>query len=180
MVSCVQLFVTPWTAACQASLSITSSWSLPKIMSIEMTGWHHQLDGHEFEWTRGVGDGQGSLACCSPWGRKKLHTTEGLNWTEPEKKKKISLPSLTQGFAVTNICGINMSPVNNVLIKRKMVGPFMVKPGSVDTTDYICIAEKLKFYWKFFDFLRIRTTNGPPLWAGGRVLQAVPLKLDRV
>ena len=108
--------------------------------------------------------------------------TQLRDWTElnQKKKKKKSLPSLTQGFAVTNICGINMSPVNNVLIKRKMVGPFMVKPGSVDTTDYICIAEKLKFYWKFFDFLRIRTTNGPPLWAGGRVLQAVPLKLDRV
>ena len=36
----------------------------------EMAGWHHQLDGHEFEQAPGVGDGQGSLACCSPWGRK--------------------------------------------------------------------------------------------------------------
>ena len=37
----------------------------------EMAGWHHQLDGHEFEHALGVGDGQGSLACCSPWGRKE-------------------------------------------------------------------------------------------------------------
>ena len=37
----------------------------------EMVGWHHQLNGHEFEWTPGVGDGQGGLACCSPWGRKE-------------------------------------------------------------------------------------------------------------
>ena len=37
---------------------------------------HHQLDGHEFEQTLGVGDGQGSLACCSPWGRKELDMTE--------------------------------------------------------------------------------------------------------
>ena len=44
----------------------------------EMVGWHHQLDGHEFEPALGVGDGQGSLACCSPWGRKELDTTEGL------------------------------------------------------------------------------------------------------
>ena len=44
--------------------------------------WHHQLDEHEFEWTPGVGDGQGGLACCSPWGRKELDTTERLNWTE--------------------------------------------------------------------------------------------------
>ena len=48
----------------------------------EMVGWHHRLDGHGFGWTLGVGDGQGSLACCSPWGRKELDTTELLNWTE--------------------------------------------------------------------------------------------------
>ena len=45
----------------------------------EMVGWHHQLDGHEFEQFPGVGDGQGGLACCSPWGRKELDTTEQLN-----------------------------------------------------------------------------------------------------
>ena len=42
----------------------------------EMVGWHHQLDGHEFEQALGVGDGQGGLACCSPWGHKELDTTE--------------------------------------------------------------------------------------------------------
>ena len=48
----------------------------------EMAGWHHGLDGHESEWTPGVGDGQGGLACCDSWGRKKSDTTEWLNWTE--------------------------------------------------------------------------------------------------
>ena len=48
----------------------------------EMAGWHHQLNGHESEQTPGVGDWQGSLACCSPWGRKELDMTEQLNWTE--------------------------------------------------------------------------------------------------
>ena len=48
----------------------------------EMVGWHHQLSGHEFEWTPGVGDGQKSLACCSPWGLKESETNEQLNWTE--------------------------------------------------------------------------------------------------
>ena len=43
-----------------------------------MVGWHHQ-DEHEFEQALGVGDGQGSLTCCSPWGRKDLDTTEQLN-----------------------------------------------------------------------------------------------------
>ena len=46
----------------------------------EMDGWHYQLDGHEFEQAPGVGDGQGSLVCCSPWGRKELDMTEQLNW----------------------------------------------------------------------------------------------------
>ena len=48
----------------------------------EMVWWHHRLDGHEFEWTLGVGDGQGILACCSPWCHKESDTTEGLNWTD--------------------------------------------------------------------------------------------------
>ena len=51
----------------------------------EMVGWHHQLDGHGFGWTPGVGDGQGGLACCSSWGRKESDMTEQLNWTEPCK-----------------------------------------------------------------------------------------------
>ena len=48
----------------------------------EIAGWHHWLDGRESEWTPGVGDGQGSLACCDSWGRKESDTTERLNWTE--------------------------------------------------------------------------------------------------
>ena len=46
----------------------------------EMVGWYHQLDGHEFEQTPGVGDGQGSLTCYSPWGRKESDTTERLHF----------------------------------------------------------------------------------------------------
>ena len=45
----------------------------------DIIGWHHQLDGHEFEQALGGGDGQGSLACCSPWGHKEWDTTERLN-----------------------------------------------------------------------------------------------------
>ena len=45
----------------------------------ETVGWYHQLDGHEFEQALGIGDAQGSLACCSPWGGKGLNTTEQLN-----------------------------------------------------------------------------------------------------
>ena len=48
----------------------------------ELVGWHHRLDGHEFEQLPGVGKGQEILACCSPWGRKQSDTTELLNRTE--------------------------------------------------------------------------------------------------
>ena len=64
----------------------------------EMVGWHHWLNGHEFEQALGVGDGQESLACCSPWGCKDSDTTEQLNWTEillilpPRRTQAHSLP----------------------------------------------------------------------------------------
>ena len=51
----------------------------------EVVGWHHWLNGHEFEQAPGAGEGQESLACCSPWGHKESDTTEWLNWTELEK-----------------------------------------------------------------------------------------------
>ena len=51
----------------------------------EMAGWHPWLDGCESEWTPGVGDGQGGLACCDSWGCKESDTTERLNWTELKK-----------------------------------------------------------------------------------------------
>ena len=52
----------------------------------EMVGWHHRLSGHEFEWTLGVGDEQGGLACCIPWGRKELRHdwATKLNWRASE------------------------------------------------------------------------------------------------
>ena len=56
----------------------------------EMAGWHHQLDGHESEWTPGVGDGQGGLACCDSWGHKESDTTEWLNWTQLNYGKDMS------------------------------------------------------------------------------------------
>ena len=51
----------------------------------EMVGWHPQHDGHEFEQALGIGDGQGGLECCRPWGRKESDMTEQLNWSENKK-----------------------------------------------------------------------------------------------
>ena len=57
----------------------------------EMAGWHHWLDSRESEWTAGVGDGQGGLACCSSWGRKKSDTTEQLNWSLSSQSHLVSV-----------------------------------------------------------------------------------------
>ena len=57
-------------------------WEEKGMTEDEMVGWHHWLNGHEFEQAPGVGDGQGGLACYSPWGGKGSDTTERLNWTE--------------------------------------------------------------------------------------------------
>ena len=53
--------------------------------------WHHWLDGHESEWTLGVGDGQGGLACCNSWGRKESDMTKRLNWTDSYEMESYSI-----------------------------------------------------------------------------------------
>ena len=63
----------------------------------EMAGWHHRLDGHEFGWTSGVVDGQGSLACCNSWDCKESDTTEWLNWTERKQFSLFLLYVIVQG-----------------------------------------------------------------------------------
>ena len=57
----------------------------------EMVGWHHWLDGHEFKQAPGVGDGQGSLACCGPWGHKESDMTELPNWLIPKTSTILSI-----------------------------------------------------------------------------------------
>ena len=57
-------------------------WEDKGLTEDEMVGWHHSLYGLEFEQAPGVGDGQGSLVCCFPWGHKELDMTVQLNWTE--------------------------------------------------------------------------------------------------
>ena len=52
-----------------------------------MVGWHHQLHGHEFEQAQGAGEGQGNIACCSPWGQKEQDMTEQLNNKKVVKEK---------------------------------------------------------------------------------------------
>ena len=72
----------------------------------EMVGWHHQLNGHEFEQAPGVSDGQGSLGCCSPWGLKELDKTERLNWTEDPLYYLLFSPVFARLFPSNYICQI--------------------------------------------------------------------------
>ena len=65
----------------------------------EMAGWHHRLDGHEFEWTPRVGDGQAGLVCCDSWGRKKSDATEQLNWID------CSLAQMCWPHLIGFVCG---------------------------------------------------------------------------
>ena len=70
----------------------------------EMVGWHHWHSGHGFGWTRGVGDGQGGMACCGSWGLKESDVTEQLNWTEDrlirEKYTNLSKYYVTMGALI--------------------------------------------------------------------------------
>ena len=100
----------------------------------ETIGWHHRLCAHELEQVPGAGDGQGSLACCSPWGHKESDMTEWLNWTElksfprsrysqgfkerpqgPENLKDSSIPSgrSWDGMSIEQLCWfkINILPI---------------------------------------------------------------------
>ena len=78
----------------------------------EMAGWHHWLDGRESEWTPGVDDGQGGLACCDSWGHRELDTTERLNWTELMKVNvKVVHSYLT-------LCNLMDSTVHGILQAR--------------------------------------------------------------
>ena len=62
-----------------------------------MAGWHHRLDGREFEWTLRVSDRQGGLACCNSWGHKESDVTEWLNWTELKMEKQATQNSFLGG-----------------------------------------------------------------------------------
>ena len=71
----------------------------------EMVGWHHLLDGHEFERTLRVGDRQGGLACCESWGCKELDTPEQLDWSELNwinKKLEVLLRVLPWNLLITH------------------------------------------------------------------------------
>ena len=90
-----RLLRVPWTARTSNHSilkEINPGYSLEGMTENEMAGRHHRLNGREFEWTPGVGDGQGGLACCNSWGCKESDMTERLNWTELFWKVLLAYP----------------------------------------------------------------------------------------
>ena len=96
-------------------------WEEKGMTEDEMVGWHHWLDGHEFEQAPGVGYGQGYLVCCSPWGCKELGMTEWLNWTKMgEWQQTLEIKETLQAIIKlsTNssaFCLHNVTILNNII-----------------------------------------------------------------
>ena len=92
----------------------------------EMVGWHHRLNGHEFEQAPGVGDGQGSLVCCTLWGRKKSDTTEKLHWCS----RKINISMKITSALIWVIRGVRtlVFYINNYSL---LVVPWGITSGSL-------------------------------------------------
>ena len=91
----------------------------------EMAGWHHWLDGHESEWTPGVGDGQGGLACCDSWGLKESDMTERLKWSE-----------LTRWTFVGKVMSLLFNMLSRLIItflprSKRLLIPWLQSPSAV-------------------------------------------------
>ena len=120
----------------------------------EMAGWHHQLDGHEFEWTLRVGDGQGGLACCDSWGHKESDTTEWLNWTELKPLKwfpnKGSYWSLSVQFSLLKLMSIELvMPSNHLILCRPPLLLPLIFPSIRVFSNESVLRIRWPNYWSF-------------------------------
>ena len=122
----------------------------------EMTGWHHWLDGCESEWTPGVGDGQGGLACCDSWGRKESDTTERLNWTELNLNQwsKLTSAEMRQIEVLHHLIGCYLKHttfLNLIIIKQQTQGNTLCRrrmEGQEGKTMWSVNSE----WWEVFSF----------------------------
>jgi len=127
----------------------------------EMARWHHRLDGRESEWTPGVGDGQGGLACCDSWGCKESDVTERLNWTE-----------LTWWFDICMYTDYERIPTIKLITISQIQICFFVFflmrtlkfyfPGKFSFYSTVLSIILTMFYIITSDLIHIRTENLPP------------------
>ena len=115
----------------------------------EMAGWLHRLNGPEFEWTPGVGDGQGGLACWDSWGRKESDTTERLNWTELIAGESATItciwlrPKAVRG-GEKFYCGIKLMVTNGKSLREQYIRSLWL----IDT--HYCVHRETRqgWYWR--------------------------------
>ena len=133
----------------------------------EMAGWHHWLNGRKSGWTLGVGDGQGSLACCNSWGHKESDTTEQVNWTELHSVcQEILIRNLATSFhsglvilkhrsdhcLAQLLLRVNTTPTSECSLCSDFVHVFLLAPDmpasrwTVDTFSISC-ATRQKWTW---------------------------------
>ena len=123
----------------------------------EMAGRHHRLDGHEYEWTPGVGDGQGGVACCDSWGRKESDTTERLsdwtelNWTEHKTGFIYSLEtlfpfSLTLDFVEVYLNLDKRFVLRTLILKDFKVAPFKAMNAHIKLSSCIYLFWRSRFF----------------------------------
>ena len=86
----------------------------------ETAGWHNRLDGREFEWTLGDGDGQGGLACCDSWGRKESDMNEQLNWTELIPIQHARMVQVIKWIKCSLLFGGKVTDILNLQSRDKM------------------------------------------------------------
>ena len=130
-----------------------------------MAGWHHWLDGRESEWTPGVGDGQGGLACCDSWGRKESNTTEGLNWTENMWVKRLEFLGIHQEehweidspWVSVRSCIREWLPLSWILVGFQM-GPWRTFWWRVYSWE-LNVQNKFKMFWEVFKKWIFLTSN---------------------
>ena len=146
---------------------------------------HHQLDGHEFKQAPGDGDGQESLACCSPWGCKELETTEGLNRTEYTRRNVIQLAhSLSHAYhlAISNYWSLfKLMSIESVMPSNHLIlcYPLLFLPSIFPSIRVFSNESALRMRWpKYWSFsFSISPSNehkdGSPLgWTGWISLQS--------
>ena len=102
-------------------------------------GWHHQLNGHEFEQALGVGDGQGRLACCSPWGCKESVTTEQLNWSCNFSNAKEEWLNVNKSY----LCCFHIHSSVSVQVLKDIFCLWLKLQNNFNLVDRVVFAKKL-------------------------------------